>query len=145
MDGRAGKLAAVPAPQQWTTRPVETALAAAAAVVLGAATVWTDAAGRVLVGAAALLLAVVAVRDLLLRPRLTADDDEVVVRALGRRTVIPRGRLRARVRTGRRLGVRTTSLELEDAGDDAVLVVLGRRDLGADPEQVGARLLGHRA
>jgi hypothetical protein len=144
VDAAAGKLAAVPAPQQWSTRPVETALAGAAAVVLAAAAVWTDAAGRFLVGAAALLLAAVAARDLLLRPRLRADEEEVVVAGVGGRTVIPRARLRARVRTGRRLGVRTTSLELEDAADDGVLVVLGRRDLGADPEQVGARLLGHR-
>ncbi|MCO7221962.1 PH domain-containing protein [Klenkia sp. PcliD-1-E] len=134
----------MPAPQQWSTRPVETALAGGAALVLAVSALWTDAAGRFLVGAAALLLAVVAVRDLLLRPRLTADEDEVVVAAVGGRTVIPRDRLRARVRTGRRLGVRTTSLELEDLGDDGVLVVLGRRDLGADPEQVGAQLLGHR-
>ncbi len=144
VDGRAGKLAAVPGPQQWSTRPVETAVAGAAALVLAATVLGVDAAGRVLVGAAAVLLAAVVVRDLLLRPRLTADDEQVVVRTLGRRTVIPRERLRARVRTGRRLGVRSTSLELEDTADDAVLLVLGRRDLGADPERVGAQLLGHR-
>ncbi len=119
-------------------------MAGAAALVLAVAAVRVDLAGRVLVGAAALLLAAVAVRDLVLRPRLTADDERVVVRTPGRRTVIPRDRLRARVRTGRRLGVRSTSLELEDTADDAVLVVLGRRDLGADPERVGAQLLGHR-
>jgi hypothetical protein len=48
--------------------------------------------------------------------------------------------LLARVRTQRRLGVRSRTLELEDRTDDAVLLVLGRRDLGADPEVVAAAL-----
>jgi hypothetical protein len=48
-----------------------------------------------------------------------------------------------RVREGRRLGVRSRTLELDTAGgpdDDGVLVVLGRRDLGADPEEVARAL-----
>lgn len=128
----------------WTTRLGETLAAAAVAVVLGVGALLVDLAGRVLVGAAVLLLVAVVVRDLVLRPRLRADDVQVVVRTLGGAVVIPRDRLRARVRTGRRLGVRSTTLELEDTTDDAVLLVLGRRDLGADPERVGAHLLGHR-
>lgn len=129
---------------QWSTRPVETFAAGAVAVALGVGVVLVDLTGRVLVGAAALLLLAVVVRDLLLRPRLRADGAQVVVRTAGGTTVIPRDRLRARVRTARRLGVRSTTLELEDTADDTVLLVLGRRDLGADPEQVGAQLLGHR-
>ncbi|SCX58808.1 PH domain-containing protein [Klenkia marina] len=128
----------------WSTRPVETAVAAAAAVVLGGVLLLLDVPGRLLVGAAVLLLVGVVVRDLRLRPRLRADETAVAVRGLGGTTTIPRARLRARVRTGRRLGVRSTSLELEDTADETVLLVLGRRDLGADPEQVGAQLLGHR-
>lgn len=127
----------------WSTRPAETAAAAAVAVVLGTALLVLDLPGRLLVGAAVVLLVAVVVRDLLLRPRLVVDDGSVAVRGLGGTTVIPRERLRARVRTSRRLGMRSTSLELEDTADDAVLLVLGRRDLGADPERVGARLLGH--
>ena len=55
-----------------------------------------------------------------------------------------RGRLlRVRVRETRRLGVRSRTLELDTAAgpdDDGVLVVLGRRDLGADPEEVARAL-----
>ena len=131
-------------PVHWSTRPGETLVAAAVAVVLGAGVLLVDTPGRVLLGAATLLLVAVVVRDLVLRPRLLADEAQVVVATLGGRTVIPRERLRARVRTGRRLGMRSTTLELEDTGDDTVLLVLGRRDLGTDPEQVGAQLLGHR-
>jgi hypothetical protein len=127
----------------WSTRPAETAAAAVVAVLLGVALLLLDLPGRLLVGAAVLLLLAVVARDLALRPRLRADDTAVAVRRLGGSTVIPRERLRARVRTGRRLGMRSTSLELEDTADDTVLVVLGRRDLGTDPERVGARLLGH--
>ncbi len=128
----------------WSTRRGETLAAAAAAVLLGAGALLVDLPGRVLVGAATLLLVAVVVRDLVLAPRLRADDEQVVVRTPGGSVVIPRHRLRARVRTGRRFGVRSTTLELEDTADDAVLLVLGRRDLGTDPEQVGAQLLGHR-
>jgi hypothetical protein len=45
-----------------------------------------------------------------------------------------------RVRTQRRWGLRARTLELEDRTDDAVLVVLGRRELGADPETVADAL-----
>jgi hypothetical protein len=48
-----------------------------------------------------------------------------------------------RVHETRRLGVRSRTLELDTAGgpdDDGVLLVLGRRDLGADPEHVAREL-----
>jgi hypothetical protein len=48
-----------------------------------------------------------------------------------------------RVRTGRRLGVRSSALELDTADgpdDEGVLVLLGRWDLGADPEDVARAL-----
>jgi len=47
------------------------------------------------------------------------------------------------VRETRRLGVRSRLLELDTSpgsADDGVLVLLGRRDLGTDPEDV-ARVL----
>jgi hypothetical protein len=50
-----------------------------------------------------------------------------------------------RVRTTRRLGISSRTLELDTAAgpdDDGVLVVLGRRDLGADPETVARSLRG---
>ena len=53
--------------------------------------------------------------------------------------------LRVGVRVTRRLGMRSRLLELDTAAgpDDAgVLVLLGRRDLGTDPEEVAARAAG---
>lgn len=129
----------------WSTRPLETAVAGVLALALGLAVLTLDLPGQLLVGAAALLMVGIAVRDVLLAPRLQVDVDRAAVRGLGGTTVIPLARLRARVRTGRRWGMRSTTLELEDDADETVLVVLTRRDLGADPEQVGAVLLGHRS
>jgi hypothetical protein len=51
--------------------------------------------------------------------------------------------LGVRVRETRRLGVRGRTLELDTASgpdDDGVLIVLGRRDLGADPDEVARTL-----
>lgn len=109
-------------------------------VVLGLATLLVDPAGRVLVGAGAVLLLGLAARDLLLRPRLRADDRGVTVRSLTGGRTIAWPAARARVRTSRRWGLRARTLELEDATDDAVLVVLGRRELGEDPETVARAL-----
>ena len=125
---------------QWSTRGVETAVAATAAAVLAVAVLGVDPVGRLLLGAAAVVLLAVVARDLGLRPRLRADTAGVAVRTLGGRRTIPWSALRVRVRATRRLGTRSRTLELEDVRDDAVLVVLGRRDLGTDPEAVAAQL-----
>jgi Bacterial PH domain len=125
---------------QWSTRRGETAAAGAVAAVLLLAALLVDPVGRVLVGAAAVVLLAVVARDLALRPRLRTDPAGVTVRTLGGARTIPWGALRCRVRATRRLGTRTRTLELEDARDDAVLLVLGRRDLGADPDAVAAAL-----
>ena len=126
---------------QWSTRLGETVGAVVVAAVLGAAALVVDPVGAVLVGGAALLLLAVAVRDVVRAPRLAADEAGVVVRTTAGTTTVPWARLRTRVRTTRRLGMRTTTLELEDTAEDTVLLVLGRRDLGTDPERVGAELL----
>jgi hypothetical protein len=110
---------------------------------LALAVVFLDAAGRVLVGAGALLLVALAVRDLLTRPRLAAGPDGVDVRGLTGGTHLPWARLRVRVRETRRFGMRGRTLELDTASgpdDDGLLVVLGRRDLGADPDEVARAL-----
>lgn len=113
---------------------------AAAGVALALVTLPVDPVGRVLVGGAAVLLLGLAARDLLLRPRLRADDQGVTVRALTGGITIAWPALRARVRTSRRWGMRARTLELEDGTDDAVLVVLGRRELGQDPDAVARAL-----
>jgi hypothetical protein len=125
---------------QWSTRNGETAATAAVAVLLALAALLVDPVGRVLVGAAAVVLAGVVVRDLVLRPRLRTGPDGVTVTGLGGRRTIPWGALRVGVRVTRRLGTRSRTLELEDARDDAVLLVLGRRDLGTDPDAVRSAL-----
>lgn len=125
---------------QWSTRGGETAGAVLVAVVLAAAALLADPVGRLLVGAAAAVLVAVAARDLLLRPRLAGDGAGVTVRSLTGRTTIPWPALRVRVRVTRRLGTLSRTLELEDARDDTVLLVLGRRDLGTDPDVVAVAL-----
>jgi hypothetical protein len=102
-----------------------------------------DAVGRVLVGGAALLLLALAVRDLVARPRLTAGPDGVTVTTLTGRRHLPWSGLRVEVREVRRFGLRGRTLELDTASgpdDEGVLVVLGRRDLGADPAEVARAL-----
>src|SRR3954451_15034221 len=110
---------------------------------LALAVAFLDAAGQVLVGTGALLLLALAARDLLARPRLAAGPDGVDVRGLTGGTHLPWARLRVRVRETRRLGLRGRTLELDTASgpdDEGVLVVLGRRDLGADPGEVASAL-----
>jgi hypothetical protein len=124
----------------WSPRVGEVVATAVAGLVLGLAVPLVDPVGRVLVGAAALLLLGLAAHDALLRPRLQARDEGVTVRTPTGPITIGWPRLRARVRTQRRWGLRARTLELEDAADDAVLVVLGRRELGTDPEAVAEAL-----
>jgi hypothetical protein len=110
---------------------------------LALAVLVVDATGRVLVGAAALLVLVLAVRDVVARPRLAAGPGGVDVRTGVARRHLPWPGLRIRVREVRRFGIRGRTLELDTAAgpdEEGVLVVLGRRDLGADPEAVAREL-----
>ena len=128
---------------QWSPRAAETAVLAAVAAGLALSVVLLDPPGRVLVGAAALLLLLLVAHDLRTRPRLSAGPDGVDVRTWTGRRHLPWPLLRVRVRVTRRLGVSSRTLELDTAAgpdDDGVLVVLGRRDLGADPEAVARAL-----
>ncbi|MGY1653424.1 PH domain-containing protein [Geodermatophilus sp. SYSU D01119] len=128
---------------QWAARTAETVVLGLGGLLLVLAALTLDAGGRVLVGAAGVLLLALAVRDVVLRPRLSADTGGVVVRGLSGRTTLPWPLLRVRLRTTRRLGVRSRLLELDTAAgpdDDGVLVLLGRHDLGADPAAVAAAL-----
>ncbi len=127
----------------WSPRPGETVALAAVGLGLALAVVFLDTPGRVLVGAGALLMLVLVVRDIVVRPRLSAGPGGVDVRRWGGRQHLPWPGLRVQVRETRRLGVRGRTLELDTAAgpdDGGVLVVLGRRDLGADPEQVAREL-----
>ena len=125
---------------QWSPQPGEVVAKAVAGVGLALSTLLADPAGRVLLGAAAGLLLALAARDALLRPRLRADEDGVTVRRASGAVTIGWSALRVRVRTQRRWGLSGRTLELDDRTDDAVLLVLGRRELGVDPETVAAAL-----
>ena len=128
---------------QWSPRRGETVALVAVALCLALALVVLDSPGRLLVGTGVLLLLAMAARDLLVRPRLAAGADGVDVRTLTGRQHLPWSGLRVRVRDGRRLGIRSRSLELDTSAgphDDGVLVVLGRRDLGTDPADVARAL-----
>jgi Bacterial PH domain len=128
---------------EWSPRTGETAVLVVLGVALGFTAVVVEPAGRVLLGGAALLALALALRDRLLRPRLAAGPAGVAVRTLSGTLALPWPQVRVRVREGRRWGLRSRLLELDTATgpDDAgVLVLLGRRDLGADPADV-ARVL----
>jgi hypothetical protein len=128
---------------QWSPRPAETGALAAIGLGLALAVLVVDPIGRVLVGAAAVLVVGLAVRDVVARPRLTAGPDGVDVRGWIGRRHLPWPGLRIHVRETRRFGVRSRTLELDTASgpdDDGVLVVLGRRDLGSDPAEVARAL-----
>ncbi|MEU2347696.1 PH domain-containing protein [Modestobacter sp. NPDC049651] len=125
---------------QWSPRTGETVAFAVIGLALALATLLVDEVGKVLVGAAALLVLALAARDAVLRPRLATGPGGVTVRTLGGSTSIAWPLLQVRVRTSRRWGLVARTLELGDRADDAVLLVLGRRDLGADPEAVARRL-----
>ena len=128
----------------WTTRTTETVLSAVmGALFVAGVLVVVDAPGKILATLAAALFLGQAARDLLQRPRLAAGPDGVRVRRLAGAVHLAWGPLRIDVRETRRLGLRTPTLELDTASgpdDDGVLVVLGRRDLGAHPAAVARRL-----
>lgn len=94
----------------------------------------TDRAGQLLAGIAALVLVGYVVGDLVCRPRLTVSPAGLVIRAPLTRARLDWSQVDdVRADTRVRLGLRSTTLEI-DAG--AVLAVLSRRALGADPERV---------
>jgi hypothetical protein len=130
---------------QWSPRPAETIVLACLGLALVPAMVFLDTAGRLLVGLAALLVLALVLRDLLLRPRLSAGPEGVVVRTLAGRRELPWTAVRVQVRATQRFGIRSRTLELDTAGgpdDEGFLVVLGRRDLGTDPDEVARALWG---
>jgi hypothetical protein len=131
---------------QWSPARAEGVALGTIGLGLLAGLVAVDAAGRLLLGAAAVLLLGMALRNLLLRPRLSAGPAGVRVRELGGSRQLAWPGLQVRVRATRRFGVRAQVLELDTAGgiddDEGVLVVLGRRDLGAEPEEVARALRG---
>lgn len=109
-----------------------------------------DPTGRWLVWAAAALLFGIAAVDLVVRPRLRADPFGVTVRALTGTTSTPWPQVAVSLRPHQRFGRSVANLELEVGPDverdlEGKLIVLGRRELGADPEEVAAQLTALRS
>lgn len=129
----------LPAYAEWFPRPVETWLAAGFGLLAVAlALVAGDPVGLFLFGVAGLGLLLLAASDLLLRPRLAADPEEVRVRTLTGTRRLPWASLeRVDVDQHERYGLASRALELEAAGH---LIVLSRRSLGADPRDVAGDL-----
>ncbi|GAB3438245.1 PH domain-containing protein [Actinophytocola sediminis] len=135
-----------PTTSTWAPRPELTVLALVAAA---AAATWAgftdDPPGQLLLGAVALFLAAAGVFGLVVRPRLAADQRGVTVRGLTGRRTWTWGEVNVRLVRTRRLGRETTAIELDaDHAEVPDLVVLGRLDLGADPEDVVDALLALR-
>lgn len=120
-------------------------LLAAGAALLCAAVWWTgsDPAGGLLAAVTALGAGVAALFGTRARPRLRADPDGVTVGGLLRSRHHPWPFVTdVRVLRTRRLGRETSLLEVDTVGADGTerLLVFGRLDLAADPEDVAPQL-----
>jgi Bacterial PH domain len=110
-------------------------LGAAAALALLMLT--DDAPGRLLAGIAVLGLAAIGLFGSVARPRLAVDEERVAVCGLtGTRSWPWQQVHRVRVVRHRRLGRDIPMLELDVLNGEERLIVLGRFDLNADPDDV---------
>jgi hypothetical protein len=118
----------------WAPHPGMVAMAWVLAAGAGA---WTflvdDAPGRILLGVAAIVLAVAGLFGTVARPRLAVDAGGITVRGLAGRRHWPWADVTVRLVHTRRLGRDMPTVEL-DADPD--LIVLGWLDLGTDPADV---------
>lgn len=132
-----------PPGKTWAPQPAIVVLAWVLAAVAGAWAVFADdPPGRVLLGVAAMLLAVAGVFALVARPRLAADHEGITVRGLTGARKWAWSEVNVRLVRTRRLGRDTATLEVDaENAEPPALVVLGRLDLGADPEDVVDALL----
>lgn len=117
-------------------RRLTAALGLGCVIAATAAALTSDKAGRLLFGCAAVVLACYVVADLVFSPRLVVNADGLIIRSPLVRTRLAWTEVnRVDAVTRVRHGLRGVSLEI-DAGE--LLVVFGRRSLGADPERVAA-------
>jgi hypothetical protein len=106
-----------------------------------------DPAGRLIAGVAAVGLLLASLFGTVARPRLAADAAGVTVRGLLGARPFPWSRVQGvRVVRMRRLGRETSMLELDvvDAAGAERMMVFGRLDLGAEPEDVAGLLAARR-
>jgi hypothetical protein len=118
----------------WAPRPALIVVGWVGVVLALAGVVgYHDRRGQLLFGIAALVLAAAATHGTLLRPRLTADRDGLRIRRIGGQIRLAWPATRTRLRTARRLGRDTATLEIE-SGEQ--LFVFGWLELGTDPREV---------
>jgi len=134
---------ASPSAKTWAPQPSIVVLAWALTVAAGTWAAFTDdPPGRVLLGTVALLLAFAGVHTSVARPRLAADHDGLEIRGITGTRRWSWAEVNVRLVRTRRLGRDTATVEVDaDNAEPPALVVLGRLDLGADPEDVVAELL----
>ncbi|MEC3958026.1 PH domain-containing protein [Nocardia sp. CDC153] len=126
----------------WSTPPAALAVCGIGGIALAvAAFLSNDGPGRLLIGLAALGLLFLTGMGLRQRPRLSVEPGDpvhIVVRGLaGPQRYTPQQILRVRVVNYRRLGRRMPMLEMDvDHDGDEKLIIFGRWDLGAHPEDV---------
>lgn len=125
----------------WAPRPAETALVVVGGLIMTAVSFTVDPTGRWLVWAAAAMLFTIAAMDAVVRPRLEADETAVTVRSLRGRTSAPWSQIDVNLRRQQRFGRSVATIELDI---DEELFVMGRRELGTDPEAVAAQLMALR-
>jgi hypothetical protein len=133
---------------EWSPAPGLVVLAwlVAAGAAAWCVALWTsgaDPAGRLLAGVAAVGATVAALFGTRARPRLRADPDGLTVGGLfGSRHHPWPFVAQIRVLRVRRLGRETSLLEVDTVAADGSerLLVFGRLDLAADPEDVAPRL-----
>jgi hypothetical protein len=128
--------------RQWGVRREHVALKVAGAVVFTVVAVIAirgDIPLMLLAGAAAVVLAVLAVRDILHPVRLSADPEGItLIRGFAGRERLPWPAIeQIRLYDSRRLGLRSRMLEI-DTGES--LRLLSTHDLGAPAEDVQERL-----
>jgi hypothetical protein len=135
-----------PSAKTWSPQPSVAVLAWVLAVAAGAWAAFSDdPPGRVLLGAVALVLALAGLFTTVARPRLAADHEGIAVRGLVGTRRWPWAEVNVRLVRTRRLGRETATLEVDaENAEPPALVVLGRFDLGADPEEVVDELLALR-
>lgn len=134
--------------RQWSPAPalVIATWAGAAAAAGWCATLFVtgaDAPGRLIAAATALGLGAYALFGTFARPRLRADPDGLTVRGIGAPQHYPWPLVQSiRVVRVRRLGRESSVLEIDTTRADGTerLLVFGRLDLAADPEDVALEL-----
>ncbi|ANZ27451.1 hypothetical protein A4U64_24340 [Rhodococcus sp. WB1] len=137
-----GKLPVAAKSLRWSTPPLAIAALTAGGIVLAVAAATTaDAAGRTLVGLAAVVAFAVAALAVRQRPRLEVLPDGAglaVTRLSGRRELPRAALMRVRIVAYPRLGRRVPMLEIDvrDPRGDEQLLIFGRWDLGTDPRTV---------